>query len=284
MKYTPFYHKNTLNFGGQLKDLSSPLVMGILNLTPDSFYSGSRVTQDKLIEKVGAMIEAGVDIIDIGGYSSRPGAADIEEQVELYRVIPAIELIKKHFGDTIVSIDTFRSNVAKQAVFAGAQLINDISGGQADSEMFSTLAKLQVPYVLMHMRGTPRTMQSKTEYQDLIGELFTFFSEKIEELNLLGVHDIIIDLGFGFSKTIEQNFYLLQHLNEFESLNAPILAGLSRKSFIYKTLGIEPDMAITGTTVVNTIALEQGVKILRVHDVNEAKELIKLFTFMQKEI
>ena len=283
MKYTPNYHKNTLNLGGELKELSSPLVMGILNLTPDSFYSGSRVTQDKLIDKAGEMIAAGVDIIDIGGYSSRPGAKDVEEKVELDRVIPAIQAISKQFNSSIISIDTFRSNVAEQAVYSGAKMINDITGGQADAEMFNTVARLKVPYVLMHMRGTPQTMQSKTHYKNLIAELFTFFSEKIDRLNLLGVHDIIIDPGFGFSKTIEQNFYLLQHLNEFKTLKLPILAGLSRKSFIYKTLGIKPEEAITGTTVVNTLALEQGAKILRVHDVKEAKELIKLFTFMQKE-
>ncbi len=284
MKYTSIYQNNTLNFGGQLKELSSPLVMGILNITPDSFYSKSRVTQDILLEKVGQMVDAGVDIIDIGGYSSRPGAADVAEEDELERVIPAIESISKNFSDTIVSIDTFRSKVAKQAADAGALLINDISGGQADPEMFNTVAQLKLPYILMHMKGNPRNMQSNTQYTDLIGDLFTFFSQQIEKLNQLGVHDIIIDPGFGFSKTIEQNFYLLNHLNEFKTLNAPMLVGLSRKSFIYKTLGVKPDDAKTGSTVVNTIALEKGVKILRVHDVNEAKELIKLFTFMQKEI
>jgi dihydropteroate synthase len=284
VKYTPFYHKNTLNFGGQLKELSSPLVMGILNLTPDSFYSNSRFSHDNLVDKVGEMIDANVDIIDIGGYSSRPGAADIPVEAELERVIPAIEFIIKHFDQAIISIDTFRSKVARQAVNSGAKLINDIMGGSGDPEMFKTVAELKVPYILMHMKGTPQTMQSKTDYKNIIAEIILYFSQKIDTLNQLGIKDVIIDPGFGFSKTITQNFHLLKHLEEFQILNTPILAGFSRKSFIYKTLEIDSSNALNGTTVINSFALTKSVDILRVHDVKEAKELVKLFTFMQKEI
>jgi len=257
--------------------------MGIMNLTPDSFYQNSRVSKDELVDIAGNMIEAGVDIIDIGGYSSRPGAADISEEEELNRVIEAISLIKNNFKETILSIDTFRSNVAKEAVNAGAGMVNDISGGQSDPQMFDVLADTNVPYVLMHMRGNPQTMQKLTHYDDMIGELIRFFSERIEILNQKGVHDIIIDPGFGFSKTIEQNFYLLHHLSELHVLNVPILAGLSRKSFIYKTLGLPPEEALNGSTAVNMMAVEQGVEILRVHDVKETKELVKLVTFMENQ-
>lgn len=257
--------------------------MGILNLTPDSFFSGSRVSESQFMDRAGEMVEAGADIIDIGGYSSRPGAADISEEEELNRVILAIEALHKSYPDLIISIDTFRSNVAREAVHAGAKMINDISGGQCDPEMFATVAELKVPYVLMHMRGTPKTMQSLTHYDHMMSELIHFFSEQIEKLQGLGVHDIIIDPGFGFAKTIEQNFYLLQNLNELHVLNSPILAGLSRKSFIYKTLKIPIEEAINGTTAVNLLALQQGVDILRVHDVKETKELLKLITFMENQ-
>ena len=257
--------------------------MGILNLTPDSFFSGSRVSNSQLIDRAGKMVEAGADIIDIGGYSSRPGAADISEEEELNRVILAIEALHKMYPEMIISIDTFRSNVAREAVNAGAKMINDISGGQSDPEMFATVADLKVPYVLMHMRGTPKTMQTLTHYDHMMSELIRFFSEQIEKLNQLGVHDIIIDPGFGFSKTIEQNFYLLENLNELHVLNTPILAGLSRKSFIYKTLKIPIEEALNGSTAVNLLALQQGVDILRVHDVKETKELLKLITFMENQ-
>jgi dihydropteroate synthase len=256
--------------------------MGIMNLTPDSFYSNSRVSASSLLEKAGEMIDAGVDILDIGGYSSRPGAADISESEEKSRVIDAISRIKDRFPDTIISIDTFRSDVASKALEAGAQMINDISGGQQDSEIYDVAAEYHVPYVLMHMRGNPQTMQKLTHYDDMMGELILFFSERIERLNQKGVHDIFIDPGFGFSKTIDQNFYLLQHLHELHVLNTPILAGLSRKSFIYKSLGIEAKDALNGSSAVNMMALQQGVEILRVHDVKECKELINLYTFMQK--
>lgn len=283
MKYTSFYQKSTLKLGAELKSLSPALVMGILNLTPDSFYSNSRVSKEKLVEKCREMIQEGVDIIDVGGYSSRPGAADVSVEEELERVVDSISLIKKEFPKSIISIDTFRSVVAEEAVNAGADMINDISGGQADEKMFDVVARTSVPYVLMHMRGTPKTMQSLTSYDDIIKELILFFSKQIEKLNQKGVHDIIIDPGFGFSKSLEQNFYLLKHLHELKMLNTPILAGLSRKSFIYKSLGIKAEEALNGTTAVNMLALTQGVEILRVHDVKECKELINLYTFMQNQ-
>jgi dihydropteroate synthase len=283
VKYTPFYHKSTFNFGGRLQSFPSTLVMGIVNLTPDSFYSSSRVSREDLISKVGEMINEGVDIIDIGGYSSRPGAADIDETEELNRVVNAISTIKDSFPDCVISIDTFRSKVAQKAIEAGADIINDISGGQSDNEMFDVVAHHNVPYVLMHMRGTPKTMQHLTHYDDMMGELIHFFSERIQQLNLKGVHDIIIDPGFGFSKTRAQNFYLLQHLSELHILNTPILAGLSRKSFIYKSLNIEVGDALNGTSAVNMLALQQGVEILRVHDVKECKELVNLYTFMKNQ-
>lgn len=255
--------------------------MGIMNLTPDSFYSNSRVSNELILSKAGEMIDAGVDIIDIGGYSSRPGAADISEKEELNRVIDAISQIKDHYPETVISIDTFRANVAHKSVEAGAQMINDISGGESDPDMFDVVAESAVPYVLMHMRGNPKTMQNLTHYDDMMAELILYFSERIEGLHQKGVHDIVIDPGFGFSKTIEQNFYLLQHLSELHVLNTPILAGLSRKSFIYKSLGIEAKDALNGTSAVNMLALQQGVEILRVHDVKECKELINLYTFIE---
>jgi dihydropteroate synthase len=281
VKYTPFYYKSTFNLGGHLKRFSPTLVMGIMNLTPDSFYSKSRVSNKLIIERAGEMISEGVDIIDVGGYSSRPGAADISEKEELNRVIDAISMIKDKYPDCSISIDTFRSKVAASAIEAGAQMINDISGGQSDAEMFDVVAHFGTPYVLMHMRGNPQTMQGLTHYDDMLGELIHFFSERIDLLHQKGVHDIIIDPGFGFSKTIDQNFYLLQHLSELHILNTPILAGLSRKSFIYKRLGIEAKDALNGSTAVHTIALQQGVEILRVHDVKECKELVNLYTFME---
>ncbi len=255
--------------------------MGILNLTPDSFFSGSRVLPEQLIDRAREMINAGVDIIDIGGYSSRPGAADITEEEELKRVVNAISILHKTFPDLIISIDTFRSKVAREAVLAGAKMINDISGGQSDPEMFNTVAEMKVPYVLMHMRGNPKTMQTLTHYDDMMSELIRFYSQQIEKLHQLGVHDIIIDPGFGFSKTIDQNFYLLENLNELHVLNTPILAGLSRKSFIYKSLKIPIEEALSGSIAVNLLALKQGVDILRVHDVKETKELVKLITFIE---
>ena len=283
MKYTPFYQKSSFNFGGQLKRLSPTWIMGILNLTPDSFYQNSRVSEDQILEKTAQMIEAGVDIIDVGGYSSRPGASDVSVQEETDRVIPSIELISKAFPECLISIDTFRAKVARQAAQAGAKMINDIQGGEGDPFMFDTVAELKLPYILMHMRGNPQNMQELTQYNDLLGELILYFSKKIKELKQKGVHDIFIDPGFGFSKSIQQNFFLLEHLSDLHILNTPILAGLSRKSFIYKSLGIKPDEALNGTMAMHVKALEQGVNILRVHDVKESKELVNLLTFMENE-
>ena len=257
--------------------------MGILNITPDSFYKNSRTNITNLVEKARLMINDGADFLDIGGYSSRPGAIDISEEDELMRVMPAIELLMREFPDTLISIDTFRSKVAKEAVEAGASLINDITGGDGDDQMFKTVSDLKVPYILMHMRGTPQNMQSKTKYDDLLGEMIYYFSKRINELTEHGVNDIILDPGFGFAKTIEQNYYLLDHLHDLSVLKLPVMVGLSRKSLIWKTLNINPEEALNGTTVLNTIALLNNAKILRVHDVKQAKELINLVTFMRAE-
>lgn len=283
MKDTSFYQKHTLNCKGKLIFLDEPKIMGILNITPDSFYKNSRTNITNLVEKARLMINDGADFLDIGGYSSRPGAIDISEEDELMRVMPAIELLMREFPDTLVSIDTFRSKVAKEAVEAGASLINDITGGDGDDQMFKTVSDLKVPYILMHMRGTPQNMQSKTKYDDLLGEMIYYFSKRINELTEHGVNDIILDPGFGFAKTIEQNYYLLDHLHDLSVLKLPVMVGLSRKSLIWKTLNINPEEALNGTTVLNTIALLNNAKILRVHDVKQAKELINLVTFMRAE-
>ena len=283
MKDTSFYQKHTLNCKGKLIFLDEPKIMGILNITPDSFYKNSRTNITNLVEKARLMINDGADFLDIGGYSSRPGAIDISEEDELMRVMPAIELLMREFPDTLISIDTFRSKVAKEAVEAGASLINDITGGDGDDQMFKTVSDLKVPYILMHMRGTPQNMQSKTKYDDLLGEMIYYFSKRINELTEHGVNDIILDPGFGFAKTIEQNYYLLDHLHDLSVLKLPVMVGLSRKSLIWKTLNINPEEALNGTTVLNTIALLNNAKILRVHDVKQAKELINLVTFMRVE-
>ena len=283
MKDTSFYQKSTLNCRGRLIDLSQPKVMGILNLTPDSFYKNSRTNLINILDKAREMILEGVDILDVGGFSSRPGAIDISENEEMNRIVKAVGLLAKHFPDIPISVDTFRSKVAQKAIEAGAALINDISGGQADPKMFDTVAELKVPYILMHMRGTPATMHTHVEYEDLLGDIIYYFSHKVDALTERGVNDIILDPGFGFAKTIEQNFYLLSHLHDLSILKLPILVGLSRKSMIYKTLRISPEEALNGTTVLNTLALMNGAKIIRVHDVKQAKELIKLVTFIGVE-
>lgn len=251
--------------------------MGILNVTPDSFFDGGKHNnQSQALEKADQMILGGVDIIDIGAYSSRPGAPLISSQEEMDRALPIIELIRKNQPTIILSIDTFRADVAEAAVKAGVHIINDISGGMIDSTMFETVAKLQVPYILMHMRGTPETMQSLTDYDDIITDISTYFGQKISELRTLGVKDIILDPGFGFAKTIPQNYELLKRIHEFHYLGLPLLGGVSRKSMIYKKLDITPQESLNSTTALNTLLLERGVQILRVHDVKEAKELTKL--------
>lgn len=252
--------------------------MGVLNTTPDSFYADSRIKDEKLLlNRVEKMLNEGAFIIDIGGISTRPGAQRITEEEELSRVIPAIDLISKTFPEVILSIDTFRSKVARQAVESGAMIVNDISGGTLDNRMHETVAQLQVPYILMHLRGTPETMSTETQYENLVIDVVKELSEQVHSLTRLGVADIIIDPGFGFAKTIEQNFEILKNLEYFNVLGYPLLAGLSRKSMIYKTLETTPEEALNGTTALNMIALINGARILRVHDVKEAVETVNLF-------
>jgi len=273
-----FETPKTLNIKGRLLSLEMPIVMGILNITPDSFYDGGKWNTDlaKTTDKAGKMLEQGAAILDVGGYSSRPGAQHISETEEADRVLPVIESIVSNFSDAVISIDTFRSGVAKQAVEAGACMINDISGGAQDQEMYEAVSELQVPYFLMHMRGTPQTMQQMTKYDNLFKEMLAYFNEKVSILRGLSCKDIIIDPGFGFAKSLEQNYWLLSHLDDFKILNLPMLVGVSRKSMIYKKLGLGPEEALNGTTVLNTVALQKGADILRVHDVAEAVEIIKL--------
>lgn len=269
---------STINCKGKLIDLSQPKVMGILNLTPDSFYDGGKLTSDRtILEKVEKMLLEGATFIDIGGYSSRPGATHIAEIEELNRVLHGINLVMKHFPDTLISVDTFRSSVARQAIESGAALVNDISAGNLDEQMFRTVADLQVPYIMMHMPGSPQTMQKLTQYDDMIQEIILYFSRKIVELRELYLNDLIIDVGFGFGKTSEQNFLLLKNLSVFKIIGVPILAGISRKSMLYKTLGTDASEALNATTVANTLALVNGACMLRVHDVKEAVETIKIF-------
>ena len=274
-----FPQKYTFQIKGRVYSLDKPKIMGILNLTPDSFFEGSRVRLEEkmILNTAEKMISEGADFLDIGGYSTRPGALDISMEEEVQRVAPAISLIKREFPEILISVDTFRSGVAKHAVESGADLINDISAGNLDPQMLATVAKLDIPYIAMHMRGTPQTMQEETIYQDLIPEILSYFSQKLEQFRKLGIKDVIIDPGFGFAKTREQNFQLLRDLKSLRSLGLPILAGVSRKSMIYKTLQISPSEALNGTTALNMFALSQGANILRVHDVKEAKETVTLF-------
>ncbi len=268
----------TINCKGQLIDLSSPKVMGILNVTPDSFFDGGKHKDETtIINQVETMLKAGATFIDIGGYSSRPGAADVNEAEELSRVLPVVKLILKHFPETLISIDTFRSKVAEQSIKAGAAMINDISAGKLDDAMLSTIGKLGVPYIMMHMKGNPKTMQQQTDYNDLEKEVVSYFAERIAEAHAKKINDIIIDPGFGFAKTIEQNYELLNNLELLNILDKPILAGMSRKSMIYKTLNTTSEYALNGTTALHMVALQKGVSILRAHDVKEAMECVTLF-------
>jgi dihydropteroate synthase len=277
-KDTFFSTKSTLNTGGKILRLHDPIVMGILNVTPDSFFAGSRTFTEKMVlERAEKLLSEGAAILDIGGYSSRPGATDISEEEEMNRIAPAIISIVQEFPEAVISVDTFRSEVAKAAIEAGAAIINDISGGNLDGRMFATVADLQVPYILMHMRGTPQTMQTLTSYENLTAEITTYFSEKVDQLRRIGVKDIILDPGFGFAKTVAQNHELLNQLDYFKIFGLPVLAGLSRKSMTYKALGIAPEEALNGTTALNMLALTKGAKILRVHDVKEAVQTIKLY-------
>jgi dihydropteroate synthase len=267
----------SLNCGGKLFTTTVPQIMGILNCTPDSFYGESRFSlTDNYLAAAGQMIAEGASILDIGGYSSRPGADHVSAEEETARVVPVVAAVKKAFPDVLVSIDTFRAQVVKAAVESGADIVNDISGGSLDPGMFSTVGKLGCPYILMHMKGTPQTMQSETQYNDLFADMCRYFSERILQLKAHGVKDIILDPGFGFAKNIPQNFELLSRLEQFHFLDYPLLAGLSRKSTVYKTLGTTPEEALNGTTVLNTIALSKGAMILRVHDVKAAAESVIL--------
>lgn len=267
----------TLNCKGQLIDLTIPKVMGILNLTPDSFYDGGRYKDEtSALKKVEAMLSEGATFIDVGAYSSRPNAEDIPESEELKRILPIVELMLKQFPDILISIDTFRSTVAKQCIEAGACMINDISAGKLDDLMLPTVAKLHVPYIMMHMKGTPQTMQQMANYEHLLKEVLFYFSDRIAAARAFGIVDLIVDPGFGFAKTTEQNHELLKHLELFNMMGLPLLVGLSRKSMVYKPLGLTSKDALNGTSILNTVALQKGASILRVHDVKEAIECVKL--------
>ena len=275
---------SSINCKGKLIDLSSPKVMGILNITPDSFFDGGKFRSDKnILKHTEKMLSEGATFIDVGGYSSRPNAQHISEEEELKRVIPAVELLIKNYPEILISIDTFRSKVAIQCVNIGACIVNDISAGTMDEKMFATVAKLQVPYIIMHMQGTPQTMQQSPKHDDIVHEVNYYFSKKINELYALNVNDIIIDVGFGFGKTREQNYELLKNLSLLKNLKVPILTGVSRKSMLYKLLNIKPAGALNATTVGNTIALLNGTNILRVHDVKEAVEAIIIVNALESK-
>lgn len=277
---------STLNIKGELLSMEKPLVMGILNVTPDSFYEGSRMqTESSIKNRIETIINEGGDIIDIGGYSSRPDADDISADEEMKRLETALKIIMKDFPEAIVSVDTFRAEVARCCVEEfGVAIINDISGGDLDKDMFRTVAELHVPYILMHMRGTPQTMQQNTNYVNLTADIMTDLSAKVERLRMMGVHDIILDPGFGFSKTLVQNYELMRHLKDFELFDLPILVGISRKSMIYKLLGCTADETLNGTSVLNTFALLNGANILRVHDVKEAVETVRIYEMLSGEV
>ena len=271
----------TINCKGQLIDLSTPKVMGILNLTPDSFYDGGKYQDESIaLKHVEKMLLEGATFIDVGAYSSRPNAKDVSEKEELQRIIPIVELILKAFPDILISVDTFRGEVAKRCVETGACMVNDISAGKLDDTMLQTVANLRVPYIMMHMKGKSQTMQSLTNYNNLMKDIIYYFSERIESARSYGIVDIIIDPGFGFAKNITQNFELLSKLELLKILEKPMLIGLSRKSMIYKTLDSSADEALNGTSVLNTVALQKGASILRVHDVKEAVECIKLINHL----
>lgn len=273
----------TINIKGEILDLSLPIVMGILNITPDSFYDGGMLKSEKdILQKSEKMLADGASILDIGGASSKPGAAEVSEHEEISRIKPAIQYIIKYFPEAKISIDTFRSEVAKVAVCEGASMINDISGGELDKNMFSVVSNLKVPYVCMHIKGTPQNMQQNTHYDAILKEIYSYFSHKIKALTELGVNDIIIDLGFGFAKNSEQNFAILKNLLYFDNLDKVMLVGISRKSMIYNTLGVLPHESLNGTTALHMVALQNGASILRVHDVKEAVETIKLYNKIKK--
>lgn len=268
-----------INIGGKLMDLAHPRVMGIINITDNSFYSGSRYTEDdEILSVASGMLEDGADILDIGGCSTRPGSEEVPEAVERERVCRAAELIMRRFPDAVISVDTYRASVAESAVAgSGAAIINDISGGVLDPEMFPLVMRLKVPYILMHMQGTPRTMQVNPSYDDVVADILSWFAKRIAPLREAGVKDIILDPGFGFGKNADHNFEMLRRFSEFRITGMPLMAGLSRKSMIWRTLGTTPEMALNGTSALNMTALMNGASILRVHDVREAREVVTLF-------
>ena len=269
----------TINCLGQLIDLNTPKVMGILNITPNSFYDGGQyVTEQSILNQVEKMLVEGATFIDIGAYSSKPNATFVSQEEELARLLPVVKSVLKHFPETLLSIDTFRCEVAKASLNLGATMINDIAAGNLDDKMFETIANFQVPYVMMHMKGTPQNMTSLTQYENIVKEVLFYFSEKIATARSFGINDLVVDPGFGFAKTLEQNYEVLHHLALFQTLELPILVGVSRKSMVYKVLETSAEEALNGTTVLNTISLTKGAKILRVHDVKEAVEAVKLFT------
>jgi dihydropteroate synthase len=273
---------NIINIRGELYSLEKPKVMAILNVTPDSFYANSRKqTEKEIAERVETVLNEGADMIDVGAYSSRPGAADVSPEEETERLSKALSFIAKEYPDLIISVDTFRASVARVCVEKyGVAIINDISAGEMDKDMFRTVSELNVPYIMMHMRGTPQTMKHETAYSDLMGEMMLYFSQKLNELRLLGVKDVILDPGFGFSKTLEQNYEVMRGLDEFKIFELPILVGISRKSMIYNLLGSTPEESLNGTSVLNTYALSKGASILRVHDVKAAVEVVKIMDKM----
>ena len=268
----------TINVRGRLVLLDEPQVMGILNVTPDSFFATSRCrSEEEIRQRVCMMRREGATMVDIGAYSSRPGAEEVSVEEELRRLLPAVGIVREEWPDTIISVDTFRAEVARQAVEAGADIINDISGGEMDKDMFRTVAELHVPYILMHMQGTPQDMQKAPHYDNLMCEVFRSLGERVEELHEMGVADVIVDPGFGFGKTMAQNYEMMARLGEFRLLGCPILVGISRKSMVYRLLDTTPEESLNGTTALNTIALMNGASILRVHDVREAVEAIKIY-------
>ena len=278
------FHTYSLNLHGRLVTIDRPWVMGIINVTPDSFYSGSRVNDERsLVERVRQMLDEGADVLDVGACSTRPGSEQVDARQEMERLQWALGVMRREASDAIISVDTYRADVARRCVEEwGADIINDISGGLIDEAMFATVAELQVPYVLMHMRGTPETMSSLTDYDNVAADVLEWMARRIDELRQLGVADVIADPGFGFAKTQEQNYELLARLEAFHALNAPLLVGVSRKRMIYTPLGCTADEALNGTTVINAIALQQGAHILRVHDVKAAIEAVRLITLLRQ--
>lgn len=274
-----------INVNGRLMDLSIPRVMGILNVTPDSFYADSRMSsEEQIVSRVHQILREGADIIDIGGYSSRPGADNVSIQEEMVRLRKGLQILYRELPEAVVSVDTFRADVAKMCVEEyGVAIVNDISAGQLDERMFTTVAALNVPYIMMHMQGTPQQMQQNPSYDNLEKEVFLYFAKRVQQLRDLGVKDIILDPGFGFGKTLEHNYQLLAHLEDFSIFELPLLVGVSRKSMIYKLLGIEPQDSLNGTTVLNTISLLKGANLLRVHDVRQAVETVKLVSKLKEE-